>query len=74
MFDINDKAVGKLTALIEVFRQGSRFIEKVSSNVLFETVKEEKLRQIQASQASKNIKHLMVTNSLTNTLMTINHL
>lgn len=49
-------------------------MEKVSSNVLFETVKEEQQRQIQASQASKNIKQLMVTNSLTNTLMTINHL
>ena len=60
--------------MIEVFKQGPRFIEKVTSKILFETVKEEKIRQHQVSSASKNIKNLMVNNSLTNTLMTINYL
>ena len=50
------------------------FIEKVTSKVLFDTVKEEKERQIKASAASRNIKNLIVKNALTNSLMTVNYL
>lgn len=43
----------------------------MSSQVFFEAVKELKEREIQASAAARNIKNLIVNNTLTDTLMTI---
>lgn len=65
----NGEAVGKLILTVETFKKGSKFSEKVSSQVFFEAVKE--LREVQATAAAKNIKNLIVNNTLADTLMTI---
>ena len=62
--------VGKLILTVETFKKGSKFYEKVSSQTFFAAVKE--LREIQATAAAKNIKNLIVNNTLADTLMTIN--
>lgn len=60
--------------LVDVFKKGPKFYEKVVSSVLVEKVKEEaeRVEKQKISQASKNIKNLMVNNQLGGTLMTIN--
>ena len=61
--------------LVDVFKKGPKFHEKVVSEVLIEKVKQEAdraERELKVSQASKNIKHLLVNNQLAGTLMTIN--
>lgn len=55
---------------IETFRQGQQYSEKVNSKEFFRTVKEE-YEKVQATEAAKNIKNLLVNNPLSDTLMTI---
>lgn len=72
LMKVSGEQVGKLILVIQTFKKGQKYFEKVSSKVFFEAVKQEKDKQIQASEAAKNIRYLMVNNTLADTLMTIN--
>jgi hypothetical protein len=71
LYDWEAREVGKVVLAIETFRQAQGYLEKVSSKVFFEAVKEQREQQVAATEAAKNIKTLMVSNSLADTFMTI---
>lgn len=67
--------MGRILLVVDVFRKGPRYYEKVVSTVLFEKVKQEVERverEHKVTAAGKNIRNLIVNNQLSNTLMTIN--